>query len=152
MFNWLKQIWEGPVVARTDHPLFGPMELNRIRGEESWDAESVSIGGRTVAAYFRTSESRLPSEAQIRFLRDTIGSLDATFKKAEAVLAPAYEEIYGSFAGSLSEIFELAGVEVPLDGNPSNPWMLQFETLSGRYALFTVYFRDGAAVDFQLDT
>lgn len=152
MFNWLKQIWEGPVVARTEHPLFGPMELTRIRGEESWEAESVSMGGLTVAAYFRTTDSRLPSEAQIRFLRDAVGNLDATFHKAAAVLKPAYEEIYGPTAASLSEIFELAGVEVPLDGDPNTPWMLQFERLSGRYALFTVYFRDGVAADFQHDS
>lgn len=152
MFNWLKRMWDGPIVARTEHPLFGPMELIRIRGEEQWNAESVPVGDKTVAAYFITVDAQLPSQAQIRFLQETSHNLEATFQKAAAVRAPAYEGIYGPLAISLREKFELCGIEVPLAGITDSPWMLQFETLSGRHALFTVYFRDGVAVDFQHDT
>lgn len=152
MFNWLKRMWDGPVVARTEHPLFGPMELTRIRGEEQWEAESVPAGDTTVSVYFRTFDAQLPSQAQIRFFQDTTRNLEAAFQKAAAVLAPAYEGIHGPLAISLREAFELCGIEVPLGGDPNNPWMLQFETRSGRYALFTVYFRGGVAVDFQHDS
>ncbi|WP_313418752.1 hypothetical protein [Stenotrophomonas sp.] len=152
MLDWLKQIWEGPVVATAEHPLFGPMQLTRIRGEETWEAESVPVGDRTVAVYFRTSGSQLPSKAQIRFLQDTTRDVEAAFQKAATVLASAYEEIHGPLTTSLRETFQLSGIEVPLDGNPTRPWMLQFETVSGRYALFTVYFQDGVAVDVQHDS
>lgn len=152
MFKWLDRLWDGPVVATTTHPLFGIMELTRIRGKESWDADSVAFEGRTISVYFKTFDSLLPSNKQIAFFKKTTNDTAALFQQAASVLVPAYQSIYGPLPASLNDIFEFVGIGVPLDGDPSNPWLLQFETTGNRYALFTIHFKNGAAADYDHDT
>ena len=108
--------------------------------------------GRTISVYFNTSESRPPSDAQIRFFHDVTGDLDGTFRRAAPVLVPAYEKIYGPYKGHWNDTFEFVGVEVPLEANPSNPWLLQYEAPKHRTDLFTVYFRNGEPTKVGRDT
>lgn len=152
MFKWLNRFWDGPVVATVVHPLFGTMELTSIRGRESWDADSVPFEDRTISAYFKTSNSRIPSNEQIAFFRKATSDEAMLLQRAASVLVPAYERIYGALAGPLSETFEFVGIGVPLDADPDNPWLLQFEKVDGRYALFTVHFKNGVAADYDHDT
>jgi len=150
--DWLKRLWNGPVVADAVHPLFGPMELTRIRGNESWEADRVPFEGRTISVYFNTSQSQPPSDAQVKFFHGVTGNLDATFQRVAPVLLPAYEAIYGPFEGRWNDTFELVGIEVPAEGNPDNPWLLQYQTPKHRHELFTVYFRAGKPEGVGCDT
>lgn len=152
MFKWLRQLWEGPVVATAAHPLFGTMELTRIRGEESWGADSVPFADRTISVYVNTVNSKAPSKKQISFFQRAINDETALFQQSASVLVPTYERIYGPLAGSWNETFEFVGIGIPLDADPNNPWLLQFETVGGRYALFTIHFKDGVAERYDHDT
>jgi hypothetical protein len=150
--EWFKRIWNGPVVAEAVHALFGPMELTRIRGSESWTADRVPFEGRTISVYFNTSQSQPPSDAQVRFFHDLTEDLDGTFQKIRSLLVPAYEEMYGPFEGRWNDTFEFVGIEIPLEANPANPWLLQYQTPKHRSELFTVYFRGGAPTEVGCDT
>jgi hypothetical protein len=152
MFKWLKRFWDGPVVATTTHPFFGTMELTRIRGEESWDADSVPFADRTISVYVNTVNSEIPSKQQIAFFHRATNDQTAMLEQSASVLVPAYERIYGPLKGSLSDTFELVGIGVPLDADASDPWLLQFETVGGRYALFTIHFKNGVAARYDHDT
>lgn len=152
MFKWLWQLWQGPVVATAVHPIFGTMELTRIRGEESWDADCVPFAGRTISVYVNTVNSEAPSKKQIAFFHRASNDEAALFQQSASVLVPAYERIYGPLPGALGDTFEFVGIGVPLDADPNNPWLLQFETVGGRYALFTIHFKDGVAGRYDHDT
>lgn len=152
MVNWLKRIWNGPAVAKVEHPLFGTPELTTIRGKESWDGDSVPFEGRTIAVYVNTSGSQVPTDAQVQFFREVTGNLSAMFQHVASILIPAYEEIYGPLKGPWNDTFEFVGIEIPLDANPGNPWLLQFETPKQRADLFTVYFRNGSPAEVGYDS
>jgi hypothetical protein len=151
MKEWLKQIWRYPAIQEAMHPELGKLELSRVRGKESWDGE-VAVDGQSIGAYFKTANAVLPTENQIAFFRSVTRNQESTFTRAAPKLVPCYESMYGRLSGSWCNTFKLVGVEVPLDANDQNPWLLQFEGKTHRFELYTVHFSGGFASDVSCDS
>jgi hypothetical protein len=134
------------------HAVFGRLILRQGKKGPYWMHDAYAAGELTIT--IETSEGQAPSAQQVAFFQRITGDLDATFRLVSERLIPTYERnLKRAFPSNWRDIFSLAGIRIPIDGNDRLSWGITFELRADNLGyLFTCYFEHGLIKHVGMDT
>jgi hypothetical protein len=125
---------------RIAHPYFGALTF--MPGDY-WEGELVAAGvPETIGITVQAPETG-PTQPQVDFCRALLDDLDALFERCRPVFEGRFEEWTSKpFPVAWREEFSLVGLDVPPDGNPSQPWSVTYFVDAANH-YFTAFLEDG---------
>lgn len=150
--GFLSRMLFGKPPRRIEHPVFGEALLMPAKYGSYWEVET-EVAGQPFTIAIETTDEQEPSRAQVDFFNRYANNSDLAFRRAALLLVPEYEKwVREPFPDSWREAFKFTSMSIPVAGDEQNPWDLSFECIKDRDGhLFTCSFRNGAAVELQVD-
>lgn len=151
--GFLSNLFRRSPTVTFGHPVFGTLTLESGAKGPYWMHE-VYEGENGISISIDTRDAAEPTQLQIDFFQRVTTDLDSVVGPVLSELGERHKEIYGENLPSDWRLaFTLAGVGVPLDGDPNAEWDIALECLTNNSKfLYTCYFEEGKLTHVSVDT
>jgi hypothetical protein len=134
------------------HDVFGVLLLKKGKAGPYWLHEAYADD--ELAISIDAIGDAIPTEPQVKFYRDVVDDVDATYTRVSKYLARDHQKMHRKpVAADWRQTFRLGGIHIPQDGNRLLPWEITFECLTDRTGfLYTCHFENDVVVHVSIDT